>query len=189
MTLYWSEAIIAIMALGLLAVSAISDVTNRTIPNWACLGILLLFIPFAFFSHGSVNLVSNLISFAGVFSVTFLLWRFGMLGGGDVKLLSAVAIWTSVQMLGPFLVMVTLTGGILAIAYLMLFNWIPYLIPFAGVLATAVSPPPEPANEPGPGRDEGDGSPPAKPRLTVPYGVAIAVGGVWVVLQHVPLIG
>ena len=194
MDLSWSDVAIAIMALVLLAIAATSDVARRIIPNWVCLGMALLVVPLVFFSPRSVNLAGHFISFASVFAVTFLLWNRGILGGGDVKLVSALALWCDLSMLGPFLLFVSLAGGLLAVWYVAFSAWAPFAFPVTRQLASAmtrldgIAPAEEAGHADGPDATGGDADC-SRPRLTVPYGVAIAAGGVWVVLQHVPLIG
>ena len=79
-----------------------------------------------------------------MFACGALLFRFGLFGGGDAKLLAAGALWIGAGSALPFLAGTALTGGALALGFLV---WV-------GVA--------------GRGR--------ARPSL--PYGVAIAAGGV-----------
>ena len=45
-------------------------------------------------------------------------FRLGILGGGDVKLLAAAALWLGAAALMPFLMATALAGGLLAVAFL-----------------------------------------------------------------------
>jgi prepilin peptidase CpaA len=47
-----------------------------------------------------------------------LLFHFNLLGGGDAKLLAALAIWAGFDSLLPFLIAVSLLGGVLALVLL-----------------------------------------------------------------------
>jgi prepilin peptidase CpaA len=118
MSLHWSS----ILALGLLAVSAaimiaaaVHDVIARTVPNWmaatlAPIGLSLQVLQ----GHPLMALL--------VASIVFLLlafcWRFGWIGGGDVKLLGATALVVPTAQIATFITAVALTGAVLAIVYL-----------------------------------------------------------------------
>ena len=186
MTITATEATIALSAFALLTVSAASDISSRTIPNWTSLGLIILFPILAFFSTSGVNLVSHIGSFAVVFCTTFLLWHFGFLGGGDVKLMSALALWADWQLLGPFVIVVTLAGGFIAVAFAFLKYWSLYMLPAFG--GGTCSPSADAESDSLQDQEE-KGTNPTQEPVTVPYGVAIAVGGLWLILQHVPLIG
>ena len=62
----------------------------------------------------------SLLLASAVFAVLYLLWYFECLGGGDVKLLSACALLVPAGTVAALLAAVTLSGGILAGAYLIL---------------------------------------------------------------------
>lgn len=55
-----------------------------------------------------------------VFAILYLLWRWEALGGGDVKLLSACVLVVPAGTVAALLAAVTLSGGVLAMAYLIL---------------------------------------------------------------------
>ena len=46
-----------------------------------------------------------------------LAFRFGLLGGGDVKLLAAGTLWLGAAALGPYLLVTVLAGGLLAVVF------------------------------------------------------------------------
>jgi prepilin peptidase CpaA len=52
-----------------------------------------------------------------VFTLAALAFRFGLLGGGDVKLLAAGTLWLGAAALGPYLLTTVLAGGLLAVAF------------------------------------------------------------------------
>jgi prepilin peptidase CpaA len=68
----------------LLAWSAASDLRWRRIPNWISFTLILsgLFVPWRSFAGLGVG-----------FALPFVLYLFGALGAGDVKLLAGVGIW------------------------------------------------------------------------------------------------
>ncbi|WP_366554397.1 A24 family peptidase [Aquibaculum sediminis] len=55
-----------------------------------------------------------------VFLLGLLAFRYGILGGADVKLLSAAALWLQPAQLLVFLQVTALAGGVLALVYLLL---------------------------------------------------------------------
>ena len=82
---------------------------------------------------------------AGTFALLAALFAVGWMGGGDVKLLTALALWIAPPLFLNLVIMMALLGGVLTIG-------------FAGWHLT---------------RRRSD-------RLAVPYGVAIALAGLWV---------
>ena len=71
----------------------------------------------------------SLLLASAVFAVLYLLWRFEVLGGGDVKLLAACALLVPAGAVAALLAAVTLSGGILAGAYLILRTAAPQPLP------------------------------------------------------------
>jgi prepilin peptidase CpaA len=68
----------------------------------------------------SGQLLFGMAAGVGVFAVAALLWRRGLMGGGDVKLLGAASIVVPPGLAAPFVLAVTLAGGLLAMTYLAL---------------------------------------------------------------------
>jgi prepilin peptidase CpaA len=107
----------ALLALGvlLLLAAALHDVAARTIPNWApagiaCLGMVMRVV--------EGQLIGALLLGAAVFVVAAFCWTRGWMGGGDVKLLGATAIFIPPFQVGELLVSITLAGGVVALVYL-----------------------------------------------------------------------
>lgn len=150
-----AQGVIALAFPGILIAAAVSDLVRYLIPNAlpiALVGAFLLAAPLAdmpaevVLHHGLAGLA--------VLAAGFVLFMFDVLGGGDVKLLAAAAVWTGFGALGPFLLAVTLAGGVVALVLLIARRLIPRGRPGDGALARLMS-----------------------PRQGVPYGVAIAVAG------------
>lgn len=105
-------------ALGLLLVSAgIEDARSRNIANWKNAAIALL-APLWWWANGlalwpevAIQLGLAVLVF-GFFVGAFAI---GQMGGGDVKLLGALALWLPVQPLVGMLVLMSLVGGALTI--------------------------------------------------------------------------
>ncbi|OYW88732.1 MAG: peptidase, partial [Sphingobium sp. 32-64-5] len=51
----------------------------------------------------------------GVFGLFAVLFALGMMGGGDVKLLAAIALWFPWQALGLLLVLMAILGGVVTL--------------------------------------------------------------------------
>lgn len=122
----------AIVALGFGVAAAWSDYSRMIIPNIyaACIGAA--FIP-AFLT---ASILASDVSFfaswkshalAGffVFGITYLLFYFKLIGGGDSKLLSVYALWVGVSGLIPLLIIMSFVGGVLGATTLALHKWKP----------------------------------------------------------------
>jgi prepilin peptidase CpaA len=102
----------------LLVAAALHDVAARTIPNWVSLalcglGVLLRCL------DGKNSLLAGLSLGLLVFAVATFCWKRGWMGGGDVKLLSAAAIFVPPPHVGDMLIAVTLAGGVVGLIYLL----------------------------------------------------------------------
>lgn len=102
--------------------AAISDARNLTIPNRISGAVAALWL-----AHGAVLLLAGVpvMTVAGgpaAGLVTLIggavLFRLRLVGGGDVKLLAAVAMWAGLHLLLPLIVAVLLAGGVLALVML-----------------------------------------------------------------------
>jgi len=103
----------------LLLVAAIFDVWKYMIPNWVSLGLAGLFLVTAPFLPMPVGWLSHLGAGGAILAVGMVFFALGRLGGGDVKLIAAVSLWTGFEYLFDFLVYVSLAGGILALLLLL----------------------------------------------------------------------
>jgi prepilin peptidase CpaA len=142
MTLALSVAAIAVFAW-----AAVTDSLSRRIPNRLCAALALLgLVRIAVALVGGELAASglDLAAALAIFALAALAFRFGALGGGDVKLLAAGALWLGAAALGPYLLATVLAGGALAVLFV---TWRLAL----------------PARAAGP---------------SLPYGVAIAAGGI-----------
>jgi prepilin peptidase CpaA len=93
------------------------DVLSYRIPN--ILSVLLIggFCLFAVVSGLSMGEIgAHFLAGGVVLAVTFTLFSFGLLGGGDAKLMSSIALWIGVPFdVMLFLVYMSLFGGVLSI--------------------------------------------------------------------------
>lgn len=109
----------------LLAMAAAGDLRSRTISNRLNAAIALL-APLWWWAQGlslwpgiALVLLGALLVFA-FFAAAFAL---GAMGGGDVKLLTALALWFSGDALLRLVVITALAGGVLTLAMLALHRW------------------------------------------------------------------
>jgi prepilin peptidase CpaA len=104
----------------LLGVAAAFDWRSRTIPNWLNGAIALLALPFWYAGGLALwpDAALQVAVAAGVFLVFALAFQFGMMGGGDVKMLAALALWLPLGSLLQLLVVMSIAGGILTLAML-----------------------------------------------------------------------
>ncbi|MDD3797862.1 MAG: prepilin peptidase [Novosphingobium sp.] len=101
----------------LLLVAAFTDIRRRQIDNWLNLAVVAGAPLFWWASGLSLwpDIGIQLGMAAGVFLVLAALFAFGAMGGGDVKLLSALALWLEPGMFLRMLVVMAIVGGILTI--------------------------------------------------------------------------
>jgi prepilin peptidase CpaA len=100
---------------GLLILAAVSDIITRTVPNWMPVALAALAAAMASFD---LRLTWGLSFGLGIFLLSLFCWWRGWMGGADVKLLGAAAIVVAPAASATFLLAVSLSGGILALAYL-----------------------------------------------------------------------
>lgn len=152
---------------GLMAAAAFEDFRRLIIPNWVILALLALWPAHLATLPTAAWLLDGAGAFGcalGIFAVGALLYARGCVGGGDVKLLAAAALWMGPAATPEFLLLTALAGGVLAMAL---------LTPVGGLITlgrTVLGPA---------GLDA--------PANAVPYGVAIAAAALIVILQ--PLAG
>jgi prepilin peptidase CpaA len=154
---------IACLALlvALLIGAGAQDLRTMHIANGFSLAIAGLFVVWAGgeLAAGRLSLLTLGLAVGGavmVFALGAAAFAVGALGGGDVKLLAAASLFAGSARLVDFLVVTALVGGALGLA----------------VLVGAPIGPATPAT---------DGTVRARLRSGLPYGPAIAAGGLWVV--------
>jgi prepilin peptidase CpaA len=114
---------LSVAAITVFAAAAVTDSRSRRIPNplSAALALLgLARIAFALATGGGAAALGlDLLAALAVFVPAALAFRFGLLGGGDVKLMAAGALWLGPAALGPYLLTTVLAGGALAVLFLL----------------------------------------------------------------------
>ncbi len=159
----WLAPLFAALAGAMLLIAAFWDIRRFEIPDSLSIAILALAVAFGFTQpdfpwlwHGA--------SFLAMFAAGALLFALGWMGGGDIKLMTAAAAWTTLKGLPAMLAAILLAGGVLALLLL---------------AARAVARRSASGQQalPGPLRD---GAP-------LPYAIAIAGGIFWWAFRHWPI--
>jgi prepilin peptidase CpaA len=145
--------------IGLLLASAYSDVKQLIIPNRYCIAIALLFPAYGLAAPQAVDWVGSALVGSIALAIGFLMFCKKWAGGGDVKLFAATALWAGPALIVPFVLYTGLAGGAIAG-----FLWLRHRLTSAG---TPLTLPLTPATR-------------EFYQQPMPYGVAIAVGGIYV---------
>jgi prepilin peptidase CpaA len=160
---------------GLLLTAAYTDFRFFKIPNRIVASILILYPAYVVSSPENVAWGASLMAAGVLFVAGLFLFRFGAMGGGDVKLLVAVSLWSGFE---NYLTMMVVTAcvGVL-------------LIPLSAFLTSLKFAKAEAAQSGGAGALAGArtfGSALAGMRFVhlrghwIPYGVAIAAAGIYI---------
>jgi prepilin peptidase CpaA len=143
-------ALLAALAIALLW-AAVTDLRSRTIANWLNAAIALG-APLFWWASG-LALWPDVAMQVGVafaaFALLAALFALGAMGGGDVKLLTALALWVQPALFLQLLILMALLGGLLTVVM--------------GAWHIARH---------------------RRERLAIPYGLAIASAGLWVLGTH-----
>ncbi len=162
--------IVLLLFIGLMSWAALSDALHYIIPNSITLSLLILYPAHMLSAPERVNWLGGILGAGILFALGVGIFARGIAGGGDVKLLSATALWVGPAHLPAFFIVMGFTGGALAIVVLVARHARRLRLRLAGgntdCLASAV-----PADAT------------TSSTELVPYGVAIAVGGAYVGLQ------
>lgn len=163
----WIVPIASIFEVLLLLYVATIDVATRLISNEICLVLALLGIVGQLASP--MQVAQSLIVAAILFLLLLIVYVRGWLGGGDVKLLVALAVGLPLIGVVQLLIVTALAGGVLAVVHLMM-RQLPYprLTPVGSSLARRVYAVERWRH---------------LRRAPLPYGVAIACGGIWTVFS------
>lgn len=145
------DGLLVIAALIMLA-AALSDMKKLRISNKLCLVLAALFPLYVLTAPQEIAWTQHLAVSAVVLFIGFAFFALRLLGGGDVKMLAAAALWAGPKLIATLLIYTTVAGGILAIAFAT-----------AALLRALIE------------KREHDH---AWHKAPVPYGVAIACGGI-----------
>jgi prepilin peptidase CpaA len=153
-------ALLAVVASALAA--ALSDAVRFLIPNRYPAVIALSFAVYAVAKPAPFWAAGLIVAAVALVGGTVLFAR-GIVGGGDVKLFSATALWAGVDQFALLALTTALVGGVLALVRLLPMHWLPAARPAGAAPANDLA---------------------AKLQQPIPFGVAIACGGVCVALSR-----
>jgi prepilin peptidase CpaA len=159
----WIVALASILEILLLLYVATMDVATRLISNEVCLALALLGIAGQLASP--MQVAQSLIAATILLLLLLVIHQRGWIGGGDVKLLVALAIGLPLIGVIQLLTVTALAGGVLTLVHLMM-RLLPYpkLAPAGSSLVRRVYAVERWRH---------------LRRAPLPYGVAIACGGIW----------
>ncbi len=115
----WNIAlpILIVMLGGLLVSAGIQDARTREIANWKN-AVIALLAPVWWYANG-LDLWPDMALQVGcalaVFAVFLVAFHFGMMGGGDVKLIVALALWLPFPAFLSMLMVMSIAGGVVTI--------------------------------------------------------------------------
>lgn len=142
--------------------SCLSDIRSLRIPNAHSLAIVACFAVAFLLSPDSFGPLSHhLGALAVVFVTTYLMFIAGLMGGGDSKLGTALALWVGAKAVLVYVFWMTALGGVLGLVSLWIARKKPFKNPpLGGWVATL---------------QEG--------KNAIPYGIAITFGA-WIAMWH-----
>lgn len=114
-----------------LLIAAANDLYEFKIPNWISIALIAAYLACgALLGAPADVMIAGLIAGAAALAAGFALFAFKIFGGGDAKLLAAIAPWIGVSGAAPALFNIAFAGGAVAIA-LMMFRKAPPLAAYA----------------------------------------------------------
>lgn len=114
----FANQIVLAAFVGLLIAVAVEDIRRLTIPNRYCAAIALLYPIYVLTAPHGVDWIDGAIVGGVALAIGFLLFSMRLAGAGDVKLFSAVALWSGSHLLVNYIFVTTMVGGIIAIVML-----------------------------------------------------------------------
>jgi prepilin peptidase CpaA len=164
----WIAPTASFLEILLLLYIAMIDIATRLIRNEICLMVALLGIVGQFASQ--MHVTESLIAATILLLLLIVIYQRGWIGGGDVKLLVALAFGLPLVGVIQLLTITALAGGVLALVHLMM-RLLPYpkLAPAGSSVVRRVYAIERWRN---------------LRHAPLPYGVAIACGGIWTVFNQ-----
>lgn len=106
---------IVVLFVVLTTCAAVIDVVTYRIPNVYPAAVAVLYAAYAVAAPGAVGWGAAVAIAAAVFAGGAILFALGLMGGGDVKLLSAVALWAGPAGIIEMMAVVAVAGGVIAV--------------------------------------------------------------------------
>ncbi len=151
------DGVLIIAAIAML-VAALSDIKKLIISNRICLFLVGLFPLYVLTAPHEIMWLHHVLIAGAVLVIGFAMFTMNFLGGGDVKMLAAVSLWAGPKMIATLLLFTSFAGGLLALAFAVAALYRSRILKIEAKTET---------NELIPWH-----------KTPVPYGVAIACGGV-----------
>jgi len=146
--------------------ACVSDARSLRIPNLYSVVVLAAFgVAYLASPENFQPLWNHFLALGIIFAVTYLMFMAGMMGGGDSKFASALAIWIAAKGVMVFVFWMAVMGGVIGILTLWMKKKKPFRNPPAGSWMAAAQ----------------------KGENKIPYGIAISFGA-WIALWHGGLI-
>jgi len=162
---YLSIALLAV-TVAVCFLSSASDIRFLKIPNWHPGVIIIAFFPAYFLTpEGFFPLWQHIAAMGIMFVVSYGMFHFNVMGGGDSKLATAVSLWLGLKLMLPFMLYMAIAGGVLGIATILMQKKKPFKNPIEQSWFSKAQ---QGVNE-------------------VPYGIAITTGYLLSVF-HIPMI-
>lgn len=165
----WALGVVTAAIVGLLMFAALADFAARIIPDGIVIAVAVLGLAVRVMA-GLPSVAASVVAALLFLVLLVVLHSRGVMGGGDVKLAAATVLGLPIESIYPFVVITALAGGVLALVHLALrvaIRTAPHAPPRgASLLRRAVT---------------AEWWRIAR-RGSLPYGVAIACGGIWAVL-------
>lgn len=164
--LFFPAILIAVGAL--LVFAAIKDYQSFEIPDWISIAVAVLFVIYVgarnliYPEYGTVDWLSALAVSALVLVVFAFLFFRDMIGGGDVKMITALSLWAGWSKLLNLLFWISAAGGVVALIWLLRKKF---------------------------SRSKNEGEKKNLRKAEIPYGIAIAFGGILTGFQLVSVSG
>ena len=143
----------------LLMLAAVVDVWKLRIPNLFPIAIILLFPLWIYHAGSTPMLWQNAVVLLATFLGGALVFSRGWLGGGDVKLLAATALWFDFKGAAALFLFIAIGGALLSVVFILLRRIVPARLTDKGNI------------------------PSLEARGPIPYGVAIAGGALLAILS------
>jgi prepilin peptidase CpaA len=109
------ELLVASLFCGLVLLAVVNDAAELRIPNIISAALVALYPVHVAAKGGDAAWVSALAIALAVFALGAVAFSAGVFGGGDVKLLAALALWCGPGAVVPFLALTALFGGLIAL--------------------------------------------------------------------------
>ena len=104
-----------------MAFAALSDVATMLISNRLSLALAVGFIPLALLVGAPLDAIGmHLLCGVAILALTFAMFSFGLIGGGDAKLAAATAIWMGWDGILNYGLLSAIVGGMLTLALLLM---------------------------------------------------------------------